>query len=50
MFFLGLNANAIWLLHVATNDGPHDTNGEDESSEITNKYVALVHATVEELQ
>ena len=49
MFCLCLNANAIWLLDVATNNCPDHTGREHETSSVTNKDVALVHGAVEEL-
>ena len=50
MFLLGLNANAVWLLDVAANDCPDNTEREHESGCITNERVTLVNATMQELE
>ena len=50
MLGLGLDANAIWLLDVATNNCPENTNCEDESSKVAYECIALVHAAMKELE
>ena len=47
---LGLDANAVGALHVATQNRPDDAEGEHHTSEVANKGVCLVGAPMKELE
>jgi hypothetical protein len=47
---LGLDADPVGPLDVAPHDGPDDAAGEDRTRQVADEGVALVDATVEELQ
>ena len=47
---LGLDADPVRPLHVATHDRPHDAADEDDAGGVADERVGLVRAAVEELE
>ena len=50
MLWLGLDADAVWPLHIAAKNRPDDSAEEHGSGEVANKRIALVDGPVEELE
>ena len=49
MLGLGLDADPVRLLHVATHDRPHGADEQAETGEVTNERIRLINTAVEEL-